>query len=139
MPQAIRDVMTSNPVCLPHTATLREAAQTMRDRSIGDVIVVEGSRLCGLVTDRDIVVRAVAEGRDPSGAKLADVCTHNAVCLKPTDSVDEAIKLMRDQAIRRVPVVDNDKPVGIVSLGDLAMERDPESALADISAAPPNA
>jgi CBS domain-containing protein len=139
MPQRISEVMTSNPVAMTTDATLQAAAQAMRDRDIGDVIVTkpDGS-LCGIVTDRDIVVRGIAEGVDPGSATLDDVCKHQVVTVGPDEPVAAAVKAMEEHAIRRLPVVDNGSLVGIVSIGDLAVERDPESALGEISAAPPN-
>jgi len=92
-----------------------------------------------MVTDRDLVVRSLAEARDPATTTLADICSHPILSVSPTDSVEHAVRLMRTHAIRRVPVVDRGQAVGIVSLGDLAVERDPHSALGEISAAPPDA
>jgi CBS domain-containing protein len=91
-----------------------------------------------LLTDRDIAIRVVAEGLDPKTTKVGDVASLGLTSLTPDDSVDQAVRLMRERAVRRLPIVEGGKPVGIVSLGDLAMERDPDSALADISAAPAN-
>ncbi len=139
MAQRIRDVMTSNPVGLQTGATLDEAARTMKTEDIGDVLVMDGDRVCGLITDRDIVVRAIAEGQDPASTRVDDICSHEVVAIGPDDNVDDAVRLMRERAIRRLPVMENGRPVGMVSIGDLAVERDPQSALADISAAPPNA
>ena len=138
MAQSIRDVMTAHPVALPATSSVIEAARAMRDSDIGGVIVVDNGRVCGIVTDRDITVRGVAEGRDMSHLKLADVCSRVLTTVSPTDSVDDAVRLMREKAVRRLPVVEGGKPVGIVSLGDLAVTRDPQSALGNISAAPAN-
>lgn len=139
MAQTIQKLMTPNPVALPADSSLHEAARCMKQDDIGDVIVLDNGTVCGVVTDRDIVVRAVAESRDPSTTKLADICSRDLVTVAPTDSVENAVRLMREHAIRRLPVVEQDgSPVGIVSLGDLAVERDPDSALADISAAAPN-
>ena len=138
MAQQIRELMTPNPVVLPGTASVHEAAHAMRDAQIGDVIVIENNQVCGIVTDRDIVVRTVAETQDPATTTLADICSHRLLTVTPTDSVEEAVRLMRTHAIRRVPVVDGGQAVGIVSLGDLAVERDPGSALGKISDAPPN-
>ena len=139
MVQRIKEVMTPDPTALPAAATVGEAARAMRDRDIGDVIVLQDDQtVCGIVTDRDLVVRALAESEDPRAVKLADICSRDITTLAPESSVTEAVKLMRDKAIRRVPVVENGKPVGIVSIGDLAVERDPDSALADISDAPAN-
>jgi CBS domain-containing protein len=138
MPQRIHDVMTPNPVALPGTTSVYEAARVMRDQDIGDVIVIENHQVCGIVTDRDIVVRTVAEAQDSATTTLADVCSHALLTVTPTDTVEEAVRLMRTYAIRRLPVVEGGKAVGMVSLGDLAVERDPDSALGEISAAPPN-
>ena len=133
----LRDVMTPNPtVCSPDT-TAAQAARMMRDQGIGDVLVQDDDSL-GIVTDRDIVTRAVAEGRDPAAVTLADICTREIQTVSPDMSIDDVIRLMSDKAVRRVPVVEGGKPVGIVALGDLAVERDRRSLLADISAAPPS-
>jgi len=139
MPQRISEVMTKNPLSMENTTHLQEAARAMRDNDIGDVVVTkpDGS-LCGIVTDRDIVVRGVAENLDATSATLEDVCSHQLVTVGPDDSVAAAVKAMEEHAIRRLPVTDSGSLVGIVSIGDLAVERDRESALGEISAAPPN-
>jgi CBS domain-containing protein len=138
MSTTIRDVMTPNPVALPVTASVVDAALAMRDFDVGVVIVVEDGQVCGIVTDRDLVVRAIANGSYPATTKLAEVCSRELTTLSPTDTLEDAIRVMREKAIRRLPVVEDGQPVGIVSIGDLAVERDPHSVLADISAAPPN-
>jgi CBS domain-containing protein len=94
--------------------------------------------MCGIVTDRDIVVRALAGHRNPADTRLKDICSRDVVTVTPSTSTDEAVRIMREKSVRRLPVLDYDQPVGIVSLGDLAVEHDPKSALADISVAPPN-
>jgi CBS domain-containing protein len=137
MVQPIGEVMTTDPVVLDASSSLEEAARRMKEHDIGDVLVSEGGRLCGIVTDRDIVIRGLAKGRGAS-APLGDICSRELVSLSPDDSVEDAVGIMRDRAIRRLPIVENDRAVGIVSIGDLAVERDKTSALADISAAPPN-
>ena len=139
MAQHIRELMTPTPVALPGTASVHEAACAMQDADIGDVIVIEHNQVCGIVTDRDIVVRLVAEAQDPATTTLADLCSHALVTVRPTDSIEEAVRLMRTHAIRRLPVVEEGQAVGMVSLGDLAVERDPHAALGEISTAPPNA
>ena len=139
MATTVRDVMTSALVKFPENATAAEAAQGMREWDIGDVLVERNGKVTGIVTDRDIVVRAVAEGRAPASVTLGEICSDMLVTVAPSDTVDEVVRLMRDNALRRVPVFDGDRAVGIVTLGDLAIERDDKSALADISAAPPNA
>jgi CBS domain-containing protein len=138
MTQSIRSLMTADPMTMSATSSVVEAASGMRDANIGDIIVLDGDRICGILTDRDIIVRAVAEGRDLASTKLADICSQELTTLAPTDSVEDAVRLMRDKAIRRLPVVEGGKPVGIVSIGDLAVSQDLHSALGQISAAPPN-
>jgi signal-transduction protein with cAMP-binding, CBS, and nucleotidyltransferase domain len=131
--------MSTDPVTIPSTAGVIEAAQAMEKSHIGDVIVLdESSEMCGIVTDRDIALRVVAQGRDPAGTKLGEVCSRDIASLTPDDTVGDAVRLMTEKAIRRLPVIEEGKPVGIVSLGDLAATEDPESGLADISEAPPN-
>ena len=138
MAQSIRDVMTKDPITLSADQPVIEAARCMRDRDIGDVIITEGDRAAGILTDRDIAVRVIAEGRDPKKAKLGEVASMNPATIAPDDSVDNAIRMMRKHNIRRLPVVENNRPVGVVTIGDLAIDRDRQSALADISAAAPN-
>lgn len=139
MAQSIKDVMKADPVTIASNAPVIQAAQAMRDADIGDVIVLDDAdKVCGIVTDRDIAVRLVAEGRDPSGTKLVEICSGDVASLSPEDRVGDAVRTMSEKAIRRLPVLEGGKAVGIVSLGDLAEAQDPDSALADISAAPPN-
>src|SRR5215475_14555775 len=96
MAQQIRALMPPNP----------EAARAIRDADMGDVIVIEHHRVCGMVTDRDLVVRTLAEGRDPATTTLADICRHPFLVVSPTDSVEKAVRRMGTQALRRVPVVE---------------------------------
>jgi CBS domain-containing protein len=137
MAKSIKDAMTTTPASLPASSTVADAAQQMRDLDIGDVLVEQEGRLAGIVTDRDLVVRAIAEGRAVTST-LGDIVSSEVVWITPTDTADDAIRLMRERALRRVPVVEDGKPIGIVSLGDLAGERDPRSVLGEISTAPPN-
>jgi len=134
--QTINDVMTSDLVTLDAAATLIEASKAMAARDIGDVLIVENDQLYGILTDRDIVVRGLAEGVSPN-ARVAEIATTDLEALAPEDDVEEAVRRMREAAIRRLPVVRDGRPVGVVTIGDLATARDPESALADISAAEP--
>jgi CBS domain-containing protein len=137
--QTVQDVMTTNVVYLPSETTLAEAARTMREQDIGDVVVADGPALTGLVTDRDIVVRAVAERFDPASTTIGEIVSKDLVTVRPDDSVQAAALLMRDNAVRRVLVCDDEKGlVGIVSIGDLAEQIDPESVLGGISKASPN-
>jgi CBS domain-containing protein len=138
MAQTVEQIMTRDPRTVDSTGTIADAARVMRDNDIGDVVVVEDGQVSGIVTDRDIVIRAVADGRDPDSTAVTDVCTTGVETIEPEASVDDAVRLMRESDIRRLPVTKNGRPVGIVSLGDLAVEREPDSALADISAASPD-
>jgi CBS domain-containing protein len=138
MGQTVSDIMTKNLVSLSAGDTVRTAAQRMREANVGAVVVQKHGNLFGIVTDRDIVVRCLARGGDCDEILLADICSPEVATLRPDDDVDHAVSLMRDKAIRRVPVVKNGKAVGILSLGDLALERDPFSALGAISGAQPN-
>jgi len=138
--QSIRDVMTPNPCAISPNASVLDAAQIMRGNDIGDVIVLEDDRLFGILTDRDIVVRVLAEGGDAETTPVGEICSRDLTTIEPTASVADAVRLMRAKAIRRLPVVDDEGFVmGIVSIGDVAVERDRRSTLGDISAAPPNA
>jgi CBS domain-containing protein len=138
MAQYLREIMTQNPLSLETSDSIIAAARTMRDGNVGDVVVLEKGQIQGILTDRDIVVRALAEGRDPARTTVGEICSRQITVLSPADPINDAVKVMREKAIRRLPVVEGGRPVGIVSLGDLAVERDPESALGNISAAPPN-
>ena len=136
MGQQVKEVMTTGPITLDRDASLAEAARVMRDRGIGDVIVVEGDDAEGIVTDRDIVIRGVAEGADPNSTRLGQVVSGDLTSVAPDDPVERALELMREKAVRRLPVLEGGKPVGVVSLGDLAIQRDAGSVLADISNEP---
>jgi CBS domain-containing protein len=134
----IREVMTSNPVTLDGSAPIMEAAKAMSQSDIGDVVVRKNGKLCGIVTDRDIVVRVLAAGKDPKTTNLESVCSRDMLTVSPDQDTSAAVKLMRERAIRRLPVVENNNLLGMISLGDLAVALDRRSALSDISAAPAN-
>ena len=139
MAQKVRDVMAREPRTVSVTGTAHDAARTMKDADVGDVIVLEeNGSLCGIVTDRDIAVRVVAEGRDPSGTAVRDITSEELVTISPGDDLQRAAQVMRERAVRRLPVTEEGSVVGVLSIGDLAIERDADSALADISAAPSN-
>jgi CBS domain-containing protein len=138
MADTVRDVMTDNPSTVEASATLREASKLMAKEDIGAVLVVENGEVQGIVTDRDVVVRGLAKDLDPDDATVREVATTDLETLGPDDSADDAVKKMRSADVRRLPVVEDGKPAGIVSLGDLARERDKDSALGDISSAAPN-
>jgi CBS domain-containing protein len=137
MADTIRDVMTSDPATVEASATVQDAAQLMDQKDIGAVLVVENGEVQGIVTDRDIAVRVVAKGNGPD-ASVREAATTDLESLSPDDSIEDAIQKMEKADVRRLPVVDGGKPVGIISLGDLAQAKDRDSALADISSAAPN-
>ena len=136
----IRSVMTPDPVTLEGSASAVEAARVMRDSDGGGVIVLTDGQVAGFLTDRDITVRAVAEGREPTGVRVIDICSTGVTSVTPDTPLEEARDIMQREAIRRLPVVEGGHPVGIVALGDLALDDQVEAgeALADISAAPAN-
>ena len=134
----VRDVMTPEPIVLSHQATVQEAAQRMRDADVGDVLVERDGKLCGIITDRDIVVRVIANQQSADSTTLEDCCSEDLHTLSPDEDADVAVQTMRQHAIRRIPVVENGKALGIVSMGDLAMRRDEKSALGEISSKPAN-
>ena len=138
MGRTVEEIMTRDPRTVNADDPVVDAARIMRDSDIGDAVVMDGGQVTGIVTDRDIVVRGVAEGIDAESTSVSDVCTTGVETIEPDASVDEALSRMREKDIRRLPVAKNGRPVGIISLGDLAVEREPDSTLADISAASPD-
>jgi CBS domain-containing protein len=122
MTRKVRDVMSAPPVCMAATESVSAAAKAMKDRGIGTVLVVAGGRPDGLVTDRDITIRVLAENRDPLTTRLGDICTTDLAVLSPDDDVQKAIRLVRERAVRRLPVIADGVPVGVVSIGDLALD-----------------
>jgi CBS domain-containing protein len=136
--QLVRDVMTSGVETVSLGTPIKDVAQRMKQRDSGAMVVTDDSNdVVGIVTDRDIAVRAAAEGK-PLTTPVGEIVSKEVTTVSPDDKAVEAVKRMRQHAVRRLPVVSNGKPVGIVSIGDLAEERDQSSALADISAAPSN-
>jgi CBS domain-containing protein len=138
MTEKIRDVMTPKPATVEPGDKVSDAAKAMRDGDFGAVVVVANDQVRGILTDRDIVVRAIAEGKDPATTQVEEVFTTDPTTLSPDDDIDDAVSALRDANVRRLPVVEDSQIVGIVSIGDLAVARDEKSALADISAASPN-
>ena len=138
MAPTIRDFMTPDPITVSCNDTVVDAARKMRDADVGPVIVMDGDTIQGILTDRDIVVRGLADGQDVTTLKVSAIASLDVETLSPDDDTNRAIELMRTKAVRRIPVVEDGRPVGIVSIGDLAIDLDSDSALAVISAAPPN-
>jgi CBS domain-containing protein len=125
MGNSIRDVMTPNPQSVESSSTIADAARLMRDNDVGSLPVVEDGKLTGVVTDRDIAVRAVAEGKDPQGTKVGDVLSKDVVTIDPQQDLDEALRLMARHQVRRLPVVEEDgRLVGIVAQADVAKHGD---------------
>jgi CBS domain-containing protein len=137
--RTVAEVMTRQVVYLPAETTVDEAAQAMRSADIGDIVVTDGPTLAGIVTDRDIVIRAVAERLDPSSITVGSIASRQLIMIQQDASPQEAARLMRDRAVRRLLVCDADRQlVGVVSLGDLATYMEPSSTLSDITEAAPN-
>jgi CBS domain-containing protein len=126
----IRDVMTPNPRTVSSTDSIQNAARIMRDADTGAVPVVDNGRPIGIVTDRDIVIRAVADGSRVS-TPVRDIVTGNVVVATPDMSTREASELMSEHQVRRLPVVENERLVGIVSIGDLAVKEGRDSRTGD--------
>src|SRR3954454_2949208 len=137
MADTIRDLLKGDPVTVDASATVEEAAKLMAEKDIGNVLVVENDEVKGIVTDRDIVVRVIAKGNGPD-AGVREAATTDLETRGPDDSIDDPINKREQGNARRLPVVDEGKPLGVISLGDLAQAKDKDSALADISAASPN-
>ncbi len=137
MAATVGEIMARHPQTVQASAPVREAAARMRDADTGDVVVLDGESLVGILTDRDIAVRVVAEGGS-ADTPVRDACTADPTTVTADTTVEQAVALMRDGAVRRLPVVEGTRPVGVVSLGDLAIEQDEDSVLADISAATEN-
>ena len=138
MATKVRDIMTGSPTSVSPELDLVTVARAMRDEDIGAVLVADSDTLYGVVTDRDLVVRGLAAGVDPRQTPVGGVCSDVTATVGPDDSLDTAADRMRERSVRRLPVIENGRAVGIVSLGDLARARDSRSALADISAAKGN-
>lgn len=136
MDATVRDLMTPGPIVVDYHQTVAEAASVMRDWGVGAVLVVSDQALHGLVTDRDLVVRAVAESKGPD-EPVGPLSSGDLICVEAGADAAEAARLMREHAVRRLPVIEDGQVAGVVSLGDLALEDDPASTLAAISAARP--
>lgn len=136
----VKEIMTDHPVQLPRDSTVAEAARLMKSREVGSIIVTEhDGRTCGIVTDRDIVIRGLAGvSENPMKQHIGDICSSHLEHINADTDVEDAIRTMRASKVRRLPVMEDDRTIGMVSLGDLAVARDRRSVLGEISAAPPN-
>ena len=138
MVRKMRDIMSPAPISMAPSESVSAAARAMKQHGIGTVLVRTEGRLSGLVTDRDITVRVLAENRDPLTTQIGDICSSELVVLGPDDDMEQATRLVRERAVRRIPVLEDGTPVGVVSIGDLALEQDEPAALSGVSAAPPS-
>lgn len=138
MAQKVADVMTAGPVTIEREQSVAEAARLMATHDIGDVIVLEDGTVTGILTDRDIVIRVIAAGKDAQTPVADALSTGDLITVGPDTSLAQAVGLMRQHSVRRLLVLRKDQAVGVLSIGDLAIEQDEESALAEISAAKSN-
>lgn len=132
----VREIMTREPSTLSPASTIGEAATIMRQNDCGSVPIVEGGRLVGIITDRDIVIRILAGGKDPKTAHVSEAMTADPVTVGPDASLDEAQKVMAERQVRRLPVVENGRLVGLVVIGQVARRddaRDVGETLKDVS------
>lgn len=138
----VSDFMTPNPECVSEKDSIRDVARIMKDQDTGVVPVVDGKRIIGLITDRDIVVRGIAEGKDLANVNVKELMTKSVRSVREDQTVNEVLELMGNAEIRRVPVVNTrDEIVGILSIGDIAKDNQDGKvgqALESISEAPPN-
>src|SRR5438874_4298945 len=125
MAKNVQELMTSNPCSIDSDKPVAYAAKMMRDEDVGLAPIVEGDRLVGTLTDRDITVRVVAEGKDPASTKVSEVASKRLVTLDPQQDLDEALRLMAQHQVRRLPVVEEDgRLVGVVAQADVARHGD---------------
>ena len=132
----VKDVMSSNIYTVTPANSAYDAARLMNQHNVGAIPVVEGENLHGILTDRDIVVRCVAAGKEPHNCNVKDVMTGGAACVMPNQSISDAIRIMSSEQVRRLPVVEHGKLAGIVSLADIARIRssaETANALTEIS------
>jgi CBS domain-containing protein len=122
MPAKVHDLMTPDPATITPDATVREAAQLMTRNDVGPIPVVDDGRLVGIVTDRDLVVRVLAGGRDPDVTQVREACSQDPITVSPEDDLETALSLLSEHQVRRVPVVEDERLVGIVAQADIARE-----------------
>jgi CBS domain-containing protein len=127
----LRDVMTPNPVTVGPSATLQEAARIMRDEDTGVVPIVDNGRPVGVITDRDIVVRAVADGADGARRSVREVASSDLITVAPDMTTEQAAELMAERQVRRVLVCENEKLIGVASIGDLAVKGRDDQRMGD--------
>jgi CBS domain-containing protein len=127
MAKSISEAMTSKPCSIDSEKSVAYAAKMMRDEDVGFAPIVEGDRLVGAVTDRDIAVKVVAEGRDPEQTSVREIASTDLITVYPEQELDEALRLMANHQVRRLPVVEQDgRLVGVLAQADVAQEADPK-------------
>jgi CBS domain-containing protein len=123
MAKNVRDAMTSNPRSIEPSTMVADAAKLMKAEDVGSLPIVEGDQLVGMVTDRDIVIRVVAEGNDPQSTTVGEIASRDLVTVDPEQDLDEALRLMAQHQVRRLPVAEEDgRLVGILAQADVARE-----------------
>lgn len=136
----VREVMTDRPRGISLETPLSQAAELMESEDVGALPVLEGEQLAGMVTDRDIVIRAVAKGKDPRGMPVREIATKDVIAVRPDDDLSEALKLMARYQVRRLPVVDDDnRLIGVLAQADVALqakEKEVGELVEEISKAP---
>jgi CBS domain-containing protein len=130
----VSDLMTTDPVTLPSTASVNEAARLMREHNIGNILIVDDELLAGIVTDRDIVIRSVAQGLDAESTTVGEIGTRGPVTVHADQHAFDAVKKMRSAAVTRLPVVDKGRVLGVISIGDLALKLEDRTTLASVFA-----
>jgi CBS domain-containing protein len=121
MAKSVRDAMTENPRSIGQSASVVEAARLMREQHIGSLPITDDEKLVGMITDRDITTRVVAEAADPKMTSVGDVSSRDLISVEPDEDLDEALQLMARHQVRRLPVVEDGKLVGIVAQADIAL------------------
>ncbi|MFN2470276.1 MAG: CBS domain-containing protein [Gaiellaceae bacterium] len=127
MAKTVQEVMTPSPRTVETSTTVADAARLLRDEDVGSLPVIESGKVVGVVTDRDIVLRVVADGRDPQSTSVADIASRAPVTVDPQQDLDEALRLMGEHQVRRLPVVEEDgRLVGVLAQADVATEASPQ-------------
>ena len=122
MATSVRDAMTENPRSIGASASVVEAAGLMRDEQIGSLPITDDEKLVGMITDRDITTAVVAEGAEPGATSVGDVSSRDPISVEPDKDLEEAVQLMASNQVRRLPVVEDGKLVGIVAQADIALK-----------------
>ncbi len=133
MARSVRDLMTPNPQGVEASASVSDAARIMKEQDVGPVPILEGGQLVGMLTDRDIAIRVVAEGRDPQSTTAGEIASRDLVTIDPQQDLDEALRLMAQHQVRRLPVVEEDgRLVGILAQADVATEHGDDRATGQV-------